>query len=49
MRDKKMMIPEHKHPHGVENTQLNPYRVWVCTECDHIFSDDEIRKDITNG
>lgn len=27
----------------------NPNRIWVCQECGHVFSDDEIRKDIASG
>jgi len=38
-------MPEHKHPHGVANLQPHDYRVWVCTECLHVFTDEEIRKD----
>jgi rubrerythrin len=41
--------PEHHHPHGVENTKPNDNRVWVCTECQHLFSDDELRNDIECG
>jgi len=37
--------PEHKHPHGVENTPPNEFRIWVCEECNHIFTDEEIRND----
>jgi len=41
--------PEHKHPHGVENTPPDEFRIWVCEECLHIFTDNEHRKDISNG
>lgn len=41
--------PKHKHPHGVENTPPNKYRIWVCDECGHIFTDEEIRQDIEQG
>lgn len=41
--------PEHKHPHGVENTEENPARLWACEECDCIFADEEIRRDITSA
>lgn len=44
-----MKYPEHKHPHGPENVHPNPYRVWVCEECFHVFSDDELRIDLANG
>ena len=37
--------PEYKHPHGIENTLPNKFRVWICDECLHIFTDDEIKKD----
>ena len=35
--------PKHKHPHGVENIPPNDYRIWVCEECKHIFTDNETR------
>lgn len=38
--------PEHKSPHGVENTPPNEHRLWVCEECLHVFSDAEIRVDM---
>jgi hypothetical protein len=41
--------PEHKHPHGIYDTLPNPQRIWVCEECNCMFSDEEIRKDITSG
>ena len=44
-----LSYPEHKHPHGVENTQEDPERIWVCTECDCVFADDTIRKDVETG
>jgi len=44
-----MKYPEHKHPHGPENTLPNPHRIWVCDECAHVFSDDEIRIDLATG
>jgi len=37
--------PDHKHPHGVENTPESVFRIWVCTECQHIFIDEAIRAD----
>jgi hypothetical protein len=37
--------PRHKHPHGIDNIQPNEYRIWLCTECGHIFTDLEIRDD----
>jgi len=36
--------PEHKHPHGVADTKPNPARIWVCTECEHVLSDSEVRQ-----
>ena len=41
--------PEHEHPHGIENTAENPYRIWACTECPYVFADEEIRRDIASG
>jgi len=41
--------PKHLHPHGVENTQPNDSRIWVCEECLHIFTDMEIRGDEKAG
>jgi hypothetical protein len=41
--------PSHKHPHGIEQTSPNEYRIWCCEECGHMFSDGEIRNDIQNG
>ena len=41
--------PEHHHPHGVEDTEPNDSRIWVCTECPHIFTDAEIRESEANG
>ena len=41
--------PEHHHPHGVEDTEPNDSRIWVCTECPHIFTDAEIRDSEANG
>lgn len=38
--------PDHKHPHGVENSPPNACRIWVCEECLHIFTDGEIREDM---
>ena len=46
MKDKEILYPEHKHPHGVENTPPSEYRIWVCEECRHTFTDNEVRKDI---
>ena len=37
--------PKHKHPHGIVNVPPNEYRIWRCEECDHIFTDEEIRND----
>jgi len=38
--------PEHKHPHGVADTKPNPARIWVCTECQHIFTDEVVRQNV---
>lgn len=40
-----LSYPEHKHPHGI-NKPENPQRIWVCDECDCIFTDNEIRIDL---
>jgi len=48
-REEEIKYPEHKHPHSVENAQPNEYRIWVCEDCKHIFTDTEIRKDIENN
>ena len=37
--------PKHKHPHGVDDAKPNKNRIWVCTECPHFFTDNEIRQD----
>jgi len=37
--------PKHEHPHGVEDIKPSKYRIWVCDECGHLFTDDEIRQD----
>jgi hypothetical protein len=44
-----IIYPAHKHPHGVDNTFPNEYRLWACEECGHIFTDNEIRLDRANG
>lgn len=44
-----MNYPKHKHPHGIEHTSPNEFRLWVCEECGHIFSDTEIRMDSDKG
>jgi hypothetical protein len=38
-------MPRHSHPHSVFDTTPDKYRIWVCTECKHVFLDSEIRKD----
>ena len=43
-----LTYPKHKHPHGVENLPENEYRIWVCEECRHIFTDNEAREGL-NG
>lgn len=35
--------PEHKHPHGPSDVKADTGRVWVCTECSHIFTDSAVR------
>ena len=40
--------PKHTHPHSILDTEPNKYRIWVCEECSHIFTDSEIRKDKSN-
>ncbi len=42
---KGIYYPKHKHPHGIENTQPNEMRIWVCEECGHLFTDGEVRAD----
>ena len=44
-----LKYPEHIHPHGIDNIPVNESRIWVCTECQHIFTDTEIREDAKNG
>jgi len=38
-----LIYPEHKHPHTINKTSPNEYRIWVCEDCGHIFFDDEAR------
>ena len=38
-----LQYPEHKHPHGI-NVPENECRIWVCGECLHIFTDEEVRE-----
>lgn len=45
----KLNYPKHKHPHGVENVPENPQRIWVCEECQHTFTDTEIRRNAELG
>ena len=40
-----LKYPEHKHPHGIDNAPPNEYRIWVCEECLHIFTNEEIIAD----
>lgn len=42
----KIIYPSHQHPHGVEDLPEWEMRIWVCTECNHIFTDKEIRADL---
>lgn len=44
-----LIYPKHIHPHGVENAKPEQTRVWVCEECLHIFTDEEIRNDMESG
>jgi len=41
--------PGHKHPHGIDDIAPNKFRIWLCGECLHIFTDREIRKDKKGG
>lgn len=46
MENKRLLnYPEHNHPHGVDDTQPNEQRIWVCEECLQIFGDAYIRED----
>jgi hypothetical protein len=45
----RLAYPVHEHPHGVENTSPSEYRAWICVDCMHVFSDTEIRDDISKG
>lgn len=40
-----LVYPEHKHPHDIKDKSPNEKRIWICEECLHIFTDDEIRND----
>jgi len=40
--------PKHKHPHGINHDE-NKQRIWVCDECNHVFDDDIIKKDLSCG
>ena len=44
-----LIYPEHKHPHGINDLTPQEWRIWVCEECGHIFSDEAIRKDAESG
>jgi len=44
-----IVYPEHEHPHGIDEAPPNIHRVWVCDECEHIFTDEEIRADADKG
>ena len=37
--------PGHRHPHDFTNLTPDEYRIWVCTECSHVFTDVEFRED----
>ena len=43
-----MNYPKHKHPHGIVGNP-NKYRIWVCEECYHAFTDEKIRQDSKSG
>lgn len=45
----KLIYPKHNHPHGINDIPKNDYRIWVCEECKHVFSDSEIREDALKG
>jgi hypothetical protein len=38
--------PKHAHPHGIDKPE-NAQRIWVCEDCACVFSDSEIRKDLS--
>lgn len=40
-----MNYPKHKHPHGIKDTIPSKIRIWVCEECNCIFTDNELRAD----
>ena len=44
-----LIYPEHKHPHGINDLPVYESRIWVCSECGHIFTDEEIREDAIKG
>jgi len=44
-----LIYPEHKHPHGPENTKEDEHRIWICSECDCIKTDEEIKAELTSG
>ena len=48
-RIEQLNYPKHEHPHGTENVTPNKSRIWVCEECFHIFTDEEIREDELKG
>jgi hypothetical protein len=45
----KLNYPKHSHPHGAGETPPSDFRLWVCEECGHIFTDEEIRNGIKKG
>ena len=40
---KRFLYPKHSHPHGIERP--NPFRIYVCEECHHVFTDAQIQRD----
>jgi len=47
MSNDKIVYPSHKHPHGIDDVEPNIYRIWVCEECQKVFTDNEIRNNET--
>ena len=41
--------PNHKHPHSMESLPEWECRIWVCTECNHIFTTAEVKVDKDKG
>jgi len=47
MKIDEVNYPKHKHPHSINDVPPNKFRIWVCEECLHIFTDAEIREDLS--